>query len=180
MFNRIAGMIFIICLLLVACYVLYQYDTAPAKKEAAKNAEIVHQWEREQSNTGSTPETVSPQETVESATPIASVNPEHELLFRVRIKLYQQGIQATGATYLRNGLIYPIIKGVCYVEWDTVEYPDGTVKRYVSRSTGHPDDHFMRGAKGRVLESDIPSHLKIYTYPDGGIDPYEFLNLSKE
>ena len=109
-----------------------------------------------------------------------SKSPGHELLFRVRIKLYQQGIQAEGATYLRNGLIYPIIKGVCYIEWDTVEYPDGSVERYVSRCTGHPDDDFMRGAKGRVLESDIPSHLKIYTYPDGGIDPYEFLGLSKE
>ena len=109
-----------------------------------------------------------------------SVNPRHELLFRVRIKLYQQGIKATGATYERNGLIYPIIKGIRYVEWDTVEYPDGTVERYVSRSTGHPDDNFMQGVEGRVLKSDIPGHLKIYTYPDGGIDPYEFLDLSKE
>ena len=109
-----------------------------------------------------------------------SVNPRHELSFRVRVKLYQQGIKATGATYLRNGLIYPIIKGVRYVEFDELEYPDGTVKRYVSRSTGHPDDNFMRGVKGPVLESDIPVHLKIYTYPDGGIDPYQFLNLPKE
>ena len=109
-----------------------------------------------------------------------STNPKQELLARVRIKLYQQGLQADGASYRRNGLIYPIIKGVCYVEWDTVEYPDGSIERYVTRSTGHPDDNFMRGAKGRVFESDIPDHLKIYTYPDGGIDPYEFLGLSKE
>ena len=109
-----------------------------------------------------------------------SANPKQELLARVRIKLYQQGIQATGATYKQNGLIYPIIKGVRYVEWDTQEHPDGSVERYVTRSTGHPDDNFMRGAKGIVLEADIPSHLKIYTYPDGGIDPYDFLDLSKE
>ena len=107
-------------------------------------------------------------------------NPRQELLARVQIKLYQQGIKATGVTYKRNGLIYPIIKGVRYIEWDTVEYPDGSVERYVSRSTGHPDDNFMRGADGHVLESDIPSYLTIYTYPDGGIDPYQFLNLPKE
>ncbi len=109
-----------------------------------------------------------------------SKNPKQELLAHVRIKLYQQGIQATGATYKQNGLIYPIIKGVRYVEWDTLEYPDGSVERYVTRSTGHPDDNFMREAEGRVLEADIPGHLKIYTYPDGGIDPYDFLDLSKE
>lgn len=72
-------------------------------------------------------------------------DPEDELLVRVRIKLWQQGIKADGVTYERNGLIYPIIKGVRYVEWDTIEYPDGSTKRYVSSSTGHPDDNFMRG-----------------------------------
>ncbi len=106
--------------------------------------------------------------------------PHQELLVRVRVKLYQQGIQAEGATYKRSGLIYPIIKGVRYVEWDTREYPDGSVERYVARSTGHPDDGFRDITKGIILESDIPSHFKIYTYPDGGIDPYVFLNLSKE
>ncbi len=106
--------------------------------------------------------------------------PNQELLARVRIKLYQQGIQADGATYKRNGLIYPVINGIRYVEWDTRENPDGSVERYVARSTGHPDDGFNDITKGVVLESDIPSHFKIYTYPDGGIDPYKFLNLSKE
>jgi hypothetical protein len=109
-----------------------------------------------------------------------SKSPPHELLVRVRVKLYQQGIQAEGATYERNGLIYPIIKGVRYVEWDTRKNPDGSVERYVGSSTGHPDDSFRDIKEGSISESDIPSHLKIYTYPDGGIDPYDFLNLSKE
>ena len=106
-------------------------------------------------------------------------DPEDELLVRVRIKLWQQGIKADGVTYERNGLIYPIIKGVRYVEWDVKEYPDGSTKRYVSSSTGHPDDSFGVG-DGTVFESDIPGHLTIYTYPDGGIDPYQFLDLPKE
>lgn len=243
MFKRFAVMIFIVCFVLNGCYVLNQKEITRAEKEAAKIAEIVHQSEREQTDTDSTTKKASPQVPADSTpstpkkpitdppvtkdteptqtqtkvpvqtpettdVPVSpngfgpypeipeemgipkdkedvfweniSKSPGHELLARVRIKLYQQGIQATGATYKRNGLIYPIIKGVCYVEWDTVEYPDGTVERYVSRSTGHPDDNFMRGAKGPVLESDIPGHLKIYTYPDGGIEPYEFLGLSKE
>ncbi len=107
-------------------------------------------------------------------------DPEDELLVRVRIKLWQQGIKAEGVTYKRNGLIYPIIKGVRYVEWDTKEYPDGSSERYVSRSTGHPDDSFRREDGRPVFESDIPGHLTIYTYPDGGIDPYQFLDLPKE
>ncbi len=106
--------------------------------------------------------------------------PHHELLARVRVKLYQQGIRAEGVTYKRNGLIYPIIEGVRYVEWETRKNLFGRVKRYVARSTGHPDDGFDDITKGSLSEDDIPSHFKIYTYPDGGIDPYEFLNLSKE
>ncbi len=109
-----------------------------------------------------------------------SKTPHHELLARVRIKLYQQGIKAEGTTFLRNGLVYPIIKGVLYVEWGTRANPNGSVERYVSRSTGHPDDSFRDISKGIILETDIPSHFKIYTYPDGGIDPYKFLNLSKD
>ena len=120
-----------------------------------------------------------PADKVKIAWEALSENPRHELLFRVRVKLYQQGIKATGATYLKNELIYPIIKGVSYVEFDEIEYPDGSVERYVSGFTGHPDDDFIRGVEGPVLESDIPTHLKIHTYPDGGIDPYQFLDLPK-
>ena len=107
-------------------------------------------------------------------------NPEHELLARVQVKLYKQGIEAEGATYDRNGLIYSIVKGICYVEWDEIEYPDGHVEKYISSFTGHPDDTFIDDIEGNVYESDIPGYMKVYTYPDGGIDPYEFLDLQKE
>ena len=114
-------------------------------------------------------------------------DPEHELLDRVWIKLWKQGIKAEGITTERNGLFYPIIKGVAYVEYDTFHRRDGSTERYISDLTGHPDDFDFHNDLGDnpedydvLYESDIPSHITIYTYPDGGIDPYQFLDLPKE
>ena len=30
-----------------------------------------------------------------------------------------------------------------------------------------------------LTAEDIPESIKVFTMPDGGIDPYEFLNLKK-
>lgn len=107
---------------------------------------------------------------------------EHELMKRVWIKLLSQGIDVKGTT-MKKGLVFPIIKGIRYVEWGSYEGPFGSV-RYIRRSTGHPDDgrrlRAIRDAKARhesFTEADVPSDIKLIPYEEGGIDPYTFLDL---
>ena len=128
------------------------------------------------------------------------VTPEHELLARVRIKLWKQGTQTTGAMFDSNGLVYPTIHGVIYVTWTTVEDndPEFAGRRYPSQIMGDPDTSKKWESLyliDRMLErTDItpdeidesgtkvyvyPNGTKVYEYPDGGIDPYEFLGLTK-
>lgn len=117
--------------------------------------------------------------------------PEHELLVRVRIKLWKQGIQTTGAGFdLNNRLIYPTIPGVLYVKWqktedDDPEYPG---RRYASRYFGDPDTGKKWGSTylvDRMYEpidkmNDIEElGIKIFEYPDGGLDPYKYLDLPR-
>ena len=107
---------------------------------------------------------------------------EHELMKRVWIKLLSQGIDVKGTT-MKKGLVFPIIKGIRYVELGAYEGPFGTV-RYIRRSTGHPDDgrrlRAIRDAKARhesFTEADVPSDIRLIPYEEGGIAPYTFLDL---
>ena len=102
---------------------------------------------------------------------------EAELLIRVQIKLWTQGIQTLGGN-MSNGLAYPTLPGVVYIEWDHKALPDGTVEKRVSRVRGDPymgkilSDIMRR--KGKLVESDIPKDIEVR---ERGIDPYVFLNL---
>jgi hypothetical protein len=108
-------------------------------------------------------------------------NAESELRIRVKIKLLKQGIPVEGSV-MRNGLVYPIIKGIRYVEWGETSYG----RRYLRRSTGHPDDgdylRAIREEKRKLHESftqaDVPD-IQLIPYEEGGIDPYTFLDLPK-
>lgn len=110
------------------------------------------------------------------------VTPDQELLKRVRIKLLSQGADVRGGTTL-DGKIYPIIKGVRYVDW---EMDNGV--RYISGSMGLPEDgdrlraikraKVERGEEDILTEADIPSDIKLVDFDDGGLDPYEFLGLT--
>ncbi len=125
---------------------------------------------------------------------------EHELLVRVRIKLWKQGTQTTGAGFDSNGLIYPTIPGVLYVQWKNAEDDDpefagrryaslimgapGTGKKWDSLYLIHhmfertdiiPDEIEVSGVKVYVY----PDGIKVYEYPDGGIDPYKFLGFPR-
>ena len=115
-----------------------------------------------------------------------NLSANHELLKRVRIKLISQGIDVRGAS-MKYGKVYPIIKGICYVRWETENTPMGEY-RYIAGSTGHPDDgkrlraireaKFNRGEDDDLTEADIPPDIKLVPYEEGGIDPYEFLGLT--
>ncbi|MXV78509.1 hypothetical protein F4001_09155 [Candidatus Poribacteria bacterium] len=112
-------------------------------------------------------------------------NPNYELMYRVRVKLWKQGVRDVlgMSTSRRTGLFYPSIPGTIYVEW----VPRWTVfgqefGRKIRSVKGNPDDmEVLRDGSedGRpLLESDIPSHLKVLDMSEG-IDPYDFLDLPK-
>lgn len=110
--------------------------------------------------------------------PAPSAN--HELLARVRIKLLSQGTNTAGAN-MENGLVYPVIKGTAYVKWKSYRRPTGEVT-YISDIIAHPEDgarlNATRVEKGRSLtEMDVPSDIRLVSFGEGAIDPYQFLDL---
>ena len=110
--------------------------------------------------------------------PAPSAN--HELMRRVRIKLLSQGINVTGTT-MEDGLIYPVIKGIGYVQWASYWRPTGKVT-YISRFKGHPKDgarlDAIRFKKGKALtKTDVPHDIKLMSFEEGAIDPYQFLDI---
>ena len=100
--------------------------------------------------------------------------PEHELLSRVQIKLWTQGIHTFGAKF-ENGLVYPAYDDVIYIKWADSVAADG--KMYVVRQFGSPSVINQYGDD--IYRGIFPTHLKVYEFPDGGIDPYEFLGLPR-
>ena len=107
-----------------------------------------------------------------------------ELIARTRVELWKQGKDAPGASMdPYSGLIYPQIAGVAYVGYSIEKIHkqllDGSViqvgegERYISHVSGNISDY----ERSEILEGRIPSNVKVYTIPDGGIDPYQFLNL---
>ena len=114
-----------------------------------------------------------------------------ELLIRVQIKLWNQGTRTKGAAFNRsNSLVYPTISGVLYVEWRYIEEgdPDLVGQRYAGRVMGDGDTAKKWQSlylTDRMFERTDVTHdtevsgIKIYEYPDGGIDPYKFLDLPR-
>ena len=100
--------------------------------------------------------------------------PEHELLARVQIQLWHQRICTLGAKF-ENGLVYPALDDVFYIEWaDSVE---AAGKLYVVRQFASP---LVINRYGDDIHRGIfPRHLTVYELPDGRIDPYEFLGLPR-
>ncbi len=108
----------------------------------------------------------------------SSMGPEHELIARVQIKLWTQGIWAGGAVFKSGyGLIYPILPDVVYISWDEYVDENGTVHRYVSRQLTHPETADRYEAD--IDKGIFAPTLTVYEFPDGGIDPYEFLGLPR-
>ena len=117
-----------------------------------------------------------------------NLSANHELIARVQIKLISQGVDVRGGV-MKYGKVYPIVKGIRYVRWETEYTPMGEY-RYIIGSTGHPDDgdrlraikeaKFNRGEDDDLTEADIPLDIKLVLYEKGGVDPYEFLGLTPQ
>ncbi|RKU30083.1 hypothetical protein C6497_05045 [Candidatus Poribacteria bacterium] len=111
-----------------------------------------------------------------------NISKEHELIARVWFKLRKEGVDVVGGA-MQNGLVYPSIPETIYVEWDYVG-----VEKYVQRIAGDPKTvAYIRNLQNpeyplrqRLTEKDIPPGVTVKTFPDGGIDPYHYLNLEKE
>ena len=100
-----------------------------------------------------------------------------ELMVRVRIQLRELGTETVGAS-MENGLIYPNIPNVAYVEWgDWKENKNGepirTVKR-ISNAGGMSD-----GDKELIRRGGTPPGWTIMDRDTAGIDPYTFLDLGQ-
>ena len=109
-----------------------------------------------------------------------SMNPNHELIARVQIKLWKQGVKALGGVYKNKyGLIYPIIDNVVYYEVSPSAGPgyDGVGSH--SLTSPATRDKYGDNIREGIRTGIFPSALTVYKYPDGGIDPYNFLDLPR-
>ena len=104
------------------------------------------------------------------------ISADHELMMRVEIKLAHQGLDVTGSI-MENGLVYPTISDTVYIEWGK-----NARRQYIRDMAGDPDAcdriQAIEDERGvRFTEADIPSDIKVLSFQEGGIDPYEFLDL---
>ena len=111
---------------------------------------------------------------------------DQELMMRVDVKLWQQGIHTEGIRISgKTGLVYPSVQGTIYVTWSDFHLPDGSVEKVAQSLSGHGDtvDSLPRGLseyseifvpKHIVFKKNIPSHITVLEHSEG-IDPYQFL-----
>ena len=176
-----------------------QMDTEPAKTLGTEDAEVVDAatalFSDETSETDAAPVSpygVSPygfgpfpdpppdypDQGVWDDVRIRSMQPEHELLSRIRIKLWTQGIRTGGAVFDTDyGLVFPILPDVVYIAWDEYVDENGQVHRYVSDQL--TDIETADRYEAEIDKGIFSPTLTIYEFPDGGIDPYEFLGLPR-
>lgn len=99
-----------------------------------------------------------------------------ELLSRVAIKLFNEGVEIYGITSLdSNGLFYPSEPNVVYAEWKETTDSNGQVRRYISSLMGGAG---LLTMEQRMGYEPIPDWIEVRSY-DEGIDPYEFLGLDR-
>lgn len=116
---------------------------------------------------------------------------EHETLYRVLIKLWNQGDHdfVNGVYKHDNGRVYPLYEDVLYVKWREEEI-NGQKFRFISSSLGTharqtPDPGEGRGAFFSIEEMMTGAYktkypdLKLVDYASAGYDPETFLDDEK-
>ena len=101
---------------------------------------------------------------------------EKELLERVIIKMHNEGIRSKYSSVGMDpgtGLITPIEYGSILVKYET----DEKGEQRIVRAKGHPS--LLPSGLIYLYAHEIPSHIKIVTVEEIGIDPYEYLGLQK-
>lgn len=114
-------------------------------------------------------------------------NANHELMARVGIKLWNQGIETYGLG-MSNGLVYPNYIDTVYVRWAETTDDDGNPIQYITDLSGYPpacqrivaNNIARHGERLTMTAADIPSDVTIKLYDEAGIDPYTFLDLPRK
>ena len=116
---------------------------------------------------------------------------EHEMIYRVLIKLWNQGDHdfVNGVYQHDNSRVYPLYHNVVYVEWssEAIDSPDGEIEfRFIkshlgTHSRGDPKENIVGGLF--TIEDMITGaykakypDLKLVDYDSAGYDPETFLD----
>ena len=102
-----------------------------------------------------------------------------ELQKRLIVEFWKQGIslENVGVTGDADGKVYLLYPDVVYVKWDYWTDDDGITHRYAGVTRGHPDTAHIY--EPYLDEGEIPPGITVYELPDGYIDAYEFLGLTR-
>ena len=112
---------------------------------------------------------------VQGKTSLSLLN--HELVHRVLIKLWKQGVQVDNGLFDRyTGKVYPLYRDTVYVWWLELANPDGSIERDLVGMLCDPD---LKDYHAAIEAGTQPSWLKVVSYDEGGINPYSFLELAK-
>ena len=102
-----------------------------------------------------------------------------ELQKRLIVEFWKQGIslENVGVTGDADGKVYLLYPDVVYVKWGYWTDDDGITHRYAGVTRGHPDTAHIY--EPYLDEGEIPQGITVYELPDGYIDAYEFLGLTR-
>ena len=109
--------------------------------------------------------------------------PDYETIYRVLIKLWNQGDHSFSAGALANGRVYPIYPDMLYVEWDDTMVEDGNGEpipvRYISSTMGaDPRDFEFEVNLSEFVTGEWESKyagIQFVDLDNAGYDPYTFL-----
>ena len=100
--------------------------------------------------------------------------PDHELIYRVLIKLWNEGERGfIAATITSEGRVHPHYPNTIYVRWKEKIDENGVKKRYINRAGSSGD---VRLTDEQMLNGEIPPGIRVLDYDSGGYDAYEFLS----
>ena len=101
-----------------------------------------------------------------------------ELMARVCIKLWKQGLHSVGVSRdSQTGLIYPHYPNTAYVRWAWYMDENGSPVRYAASVKGGAD---LAQYQHYFAEGELPPHITVIDYEEAGIDPYQFLDFQHE
>ncbi len=176
--------------------VVFHLDELPKRKNEivqTRPVETIEQEETTQLDTGVSPYGFGPYPEIPADFPFPvewefpGSDAGHELMARVVIKLWTQGIKTMGVT-MGDGLVYPNYIDTVYIRWDETIDDDGNPIQYITDLGGYPpaclrivENNIARlGERGAMTDVDIPSDVTVKLYDEAGINPYTFLNLSNK
>ena len=176
--------------------VVFFPDEPPKRKDENLKtgvAETTKQAETTQPNTGVSPYGFGPYPEIPADFPFPvewefpGSDADHELMARVAIKLWTQGIETYGVT-MEDGLVYPNYIDTVYVRWGETTDDDDNSIQYIKELGGYPaaclrivENNIARlGERGAMTAADIPSDVTLKLYDEEGIDPFTFLDLPKK